>query len=220
MTATDRNKARQANGGFTLLEVMVALAFLAIALVGLISQTARNVRIAHEMRMMDVATDLVRTKMYDIERDLLKEGFPELTDERDGDFADEGWPDVKWEAVIEKVELPALGAMEAFDGEGEGDGDSGGERGGGGLLGGGLGLPGQGGLGGGLGGDSDGDGGGSGAMGMLGPYYETLKEVLEVSIRKVTVKVRWYVGQEDFEMEVACYFTDPYGMYKVLPQGF
>lgn len=210
MTRT-MTRYERVQSGFTLLEVMVALAILAIGLVGLIGRTARNARIAREVAMMDVATDLTRSKMNDIERDLLKEGFPELNDERDGDFADEGWPDIKWEAVIEKVELPALGAMEAMDGEGEGDGeggagDTGGAGGIGGLIGGAGGIPG-----------AEGDEGDAGAsMGMLGPYYETLKEVLEVSIRKVTVKVQYYVGQEDYEMEVSCYFTDPYGMNRVL----
>lgn len=189
--------------GFTLLEVMIALSILAVTLVGLIGRTARNVRITREMGMLDVATDLARDKMYDIEADLLKDGFPELDDETDGAFDEQGWPNIKWKAVVEKIELPNLNAMSAIDGEeGEGGDRSGADSGGVAGLGG-----------------SSADGGGFDAaagMGMLGPYYGTLKEVLEVSIRKVTLTLEWSVGNEDHDMVVVCYFTDPYGMRKVL----
>ena len=199
---TARPRARMTSG-FTLLEVMVALAILAIALVGLIGRVARDTRISREVAMQDVATELVRYKMYEMEAFLLKEGFPELNDEQDGDFGEQGWPDITWEAVIEKVELPNISAMDELDKAGEDGASTDGASGGG------TGSP--------L--DPSGQFDPSAAGGMLGPYYETLKEVLEVSIRKVTVTVKWYVGQEPFEMVVACYFTDPYGMYKVLPQG-
>jgi prepilin-type N-terminal cleavage/methylation domain-containing protein len=195
------------SSGFTLLEVMIALGILAVALVGLIGRTARNVRLTHEMGMLDVAVDLTRGKMYDIEAELLKEGFSETTQEFDGDFSKEGWPDIKWEAVVEKVELPNLAAMNALQGEGEEGEDAGG---GGSALGdivGGL-MPG-----GGLGG-----GGIDASMGasIISSQFEMFQQVLEVSIRKVTLKVTYDIGNEEEDIVVACYFTDPYGMSRAI----
>lgn len=207
-TASQRSYPRAR--GFTLLEVMIALGILAVALVGLIGRTARNVRLTHEMGMLDVAVDLTRGKMYDIEAELLKEGFSETTQELDGDFADEGWPDIKWEAVVEKVELPNLAAMNALQGEGE-EGEEGGGAGGaladivGGMM------PG-GGLGSGPGGGFDPSMGAS----IISSQYEMFQQVLEVSIRKVTLKVTYDIGNEEEEIVVACYFTDPYGMSRAI----
>ncbi len=53
--------------GFTLLEVMIALALLGFALVVLMRSTASNISSAEAAHMMGIATDLARGKMYEIE---------------------------------------------------------------------------------------------------------------------------------------------------------
>lgn len=200
--AARRGGHRAIQGGFTLVEVMLALAIVAVALVGIISQIGANIRATHESTMRSVVVDLLRSKMLDIEGQLMEEGFRDLDQSSSGDFSDEGWKDISWEAEVAKIEIPGLGALqEQQDAAAEG-----GESAGGGsplanLIGGASG---------GLGSD-----GAAGASFFL-QWFEQLTQVLEVSLRKITVTAKWKVGNEDHEMIVAMYLTDPNSMDKVL----
>ena len=64
--------------GFTLLEVMVAVAILAIALGSVFSAEAGSMRTAVRARKMGLATLLVRCKMGEIEEDFGKKGLPAI----------------------------------------------------------------------------------------------------------------------------------------------
>lgn len=201
---------RRVLAGFTLLEVMLALSILAITLVGLLGRTTGNVRLTQEVAMRGTAANLARGKMYEIEDELLREGFQELDQTLEGDFSEEGWRDIEWEAVIEKVELPSMGSLDALQGQGEaGDTATEEEGAGGGILGQMLSM----------GGGPAGTGTEDGSMdaAFISSQFEMLREVLEVSIRKVTLTVTWKVGSEDQELVVACYFTDPAALEQVLP---
>lgn len=206
-----RCRPQKPGGGFTLLEVMLALSILAVALVGLIGRTTSNIRISEEVAMQGVVTELVRGKMYDIEEELLRDGFQELDQSSEGEFDEEGWPAIRWEAKVEKIELPNLGSLESM-GQDEGQTGEGGEAGAGGMLGGLLSMGGMGGMGGG----SE-DGAGDMSMEFISSQYEILREVMEQAIRKVTLTATWKVGLEEKEMVVACYFTDPAAIGRVLP---
>jgi len=94
-------------GGFSLLEVMVALAILALALVSLAGITTANVRNTHHAKMVTVATFLARAKMAEIEDLIIDEGFTENDQEEEGDFSDQERPEFRWSTLIERVELPA-----------------------------------------------------------------------------------------------------------------
>ena len=63
--------------GFTLVEVMLALGILFAGLVVLISRTGANIRLSQEAHALDVATELARGKMFDLEEELLDEGVAE-----------------------------------------------------------------------------------------------------------------------------------------------
>lgn len=91
--------------GFTLLEVMVALSILAIALVAISGITANAYQSSDYARGITVATLLARSKMIDIELELEKDGFPSQDKEMDGDFSDEGHPEVRWQASVREVEI-------------------------------------------------------------------------------------------------------------------
>ncbi len=195
---------------------MLALAILSAALVMLISRTTSNIHETNLAAMRGVAVELARGKMYDVEAQLLEDGFQELDQSSDGDFSDEGYRNISWEAVVEKVELPNLTSLEGLQGDGDGGGDGGGDgRGGdgGGPLGGILSM--FGGFGG--GGDSGDAGDGSAGAAFLTSQYEILRQVLEVSIRKVTLTLKWKISGEEQELVVACYFTNPGAMRQVLP---
>jgi prepilin-type N-terminal cleavage/methylation domain-containing protein len=196
--------------GFTLLEVMLALSILAVTLVGLLGRTTGNVRLTQESAMRGTAAALARGQMYQIEDELLREGFQDLDQNLEGDFEEQGWPQIHWEAAIEKVEIPGLDAMKAMQG---GAGEAGAEgqdpdaQAGGGVLGQFLGM----------------GGGGEGAedtsmdAAFISSQFEMFRQVLEASIRKVTLTLTWTVGNEEQEMVVVCYFTDPAAMQEVLP---
>ncbi len=98
MKATSRSKkwrvVRSERSGFTLLEVLVALAILSIALVVLLGLRNQDVNLVDATRHLTVATALARMKM--VETDL--EGFPGLG-EADGEFG-EGYSDFHWHRVV------------------------------------------------------------------------------------------------------------------------
>ena len=62
--------------GFTLLEVMLAVAIMAIALASLFSAQAGSVKMAQRARKLGFATLLARCKMGEIEEDVFKKGLP------------------------------------------------------------------------------------------------------------------------------------------------
>jgi len=190
---------RSEAGGFTLLEVMFALGTLALALGFLLSGAAANMTATRRAQMTTAATELARGKMLDIEEMLLHDGFQELEKTIDGDFEEEGWESIRWEAEILKIELPNIGAMESLSGDGEAEGESDGAAGSplSGLLGMGAGD------------------GGAGA-GLIQSQFETFSNILEASVRKVILKVAWKAGAEEEYIVVDCYFTDPTAISRVL----
>lgn len=99
--------SRKPDGGFTLLEVMVALAILAGALVLIGSGVAQNVRQANHARQLRIAALLMRQRMAQVEYDLYQNGFSDFAEEESGTFQEAGFPHFKWTTKAEKVELPA-----------------------------------------------------------------------------------------------------------------
>lgn len=96
---------RPATRGFTLLEVVVALAILGVSLAVLLEAQASSLSNAGRSRDITIATLLARGKMIDLEKKLFHDGFTLNTEETDGDFRDEGHPEVLWKARISEVEL-------------------------------------------------------------------------------------------------------------------
>ena len=93
----------QPQGGFTLLEVMVALSIIAIVLVSVYRMHAQTVSMSNEVRFYSTAPMLAQIKMAEIESESQKN----IGDDS-GDFGDE-FPDYRWNIVIDDVESTALG---------------------------------------------------------------------------------------------------------------
>jgi general secretion pathway protein I len=95
--------------GFTLLEVVVAMAILGVALLAIFDLNAGAVASHAYVKRLTIATQLARSKMTDLEQELYDKGF-ELDDvERKGDFAAEGWTGFTWKASILAPQTAGVG---------------------------------------------------------------------------------------------------------------
>lgn len=170
--------------GFTLLEVMIALAILGMSLTIISHSQQNSVRAANRAKWMSVAAMLARYKMSEVEDQLYEEGFTEFTEEDSGDFEEEGFGRFSYTVTIDKVELPTGVDAEGLTGDLGGAGE---------------------------GSDNESGQGGLAAMGgqMLMQQFEMIRNVLEQSIRRVQLRVFWPEGSQTREVTVVGYFTDP-----------
>jgi general secretion pathway protein I len=223
--------------GFTLLEVLVAVAILGLGLTMILSSQVGLFSSASRGEHLTVASNLARCKMAELEVDLLKKGYP-VTDVKDdgrccGDDSESTY-ECEWR--IERVTLPeqALdgGAMDASLGPFAALSNLGSTSGGlgannplgalGGLTGAtglgatGLGAPSPSGSAAGpqtLQGIAENIGSSAAASGIgpmvMGMVYPSLKPMLEASIRKITLKVKWKEGVNERDITITQYVTDP-----------
>lgn len=105
-----------ARSGFTLLEVMISLAILALALTTIAGINANSFESSNYARGLTVATLLARSKMLDIELELQQDGFSEGIRTLDGDFSDEGYDDVEWEVIIRPIDVDITQLIRSFFG--------------------------------------------------------------------------------------------------------
>jgi len=97
---------RQAGGGFTLMEVMIALAILSLVAVAFLRAQAGSVRLVDESNQISMATLLAKEKMAELE----SAGFPEL-----GKYAgseEKVFPKFRWEQIVSSTEI--LGIRKAI----------------------------------------------------------------------------------------------------------
>jgi general secretion pathway protein I len=168
--------------GFTLLEVMVALAILAITATVLLEIVTNNVRATNHAKMMTQATFLARTKMVDVEDSVLTNGFTENDENDSGNFKDQGHQEIRWETAIERIELPTDLTQKSQD-QARDQSDNAKDPMS--LMTGFLG-------------------------GMMSSFIEPIRIGLQESVRKVTVRVFWDEnGRPDQSFEVVQYLTDP-----------
>jgi len=88
--------------GFTLVEVMVALAVIAFAFVGLLGLHGRNIKAIARDQGLTRATLLARELVSQIQFQVATGGLQELGDSH-GTF--EGYPGFRWERVVVPTEL-------------------------------------------------------------------------------------------------------------------
>jgi prepilin-type N-terminal cleavage/methylation domain-containing protein len=184
MTAARAMRRRRPSaGGFTLLEIMVALAILSSTLVVLLRIVTNNVRATNHAKMTTAATFLARTKMVELEDTVLYDGFIETNEFKNGTFKTEGYPQFRWDTSIERIELPTNLAQQTQDearaatDKAKGDPMA--------MMSGFLG-------------------------GMMSTFIEPIRIGLQESVRKVTVRVSWdEIGRRDQSFEVVQYLTDP-----------
>jgi prepilin-type N-terminal cleavage/methylation domain-containing protein len=175
--------------GFSLLEVMVAIAIMALSLVVIVRITSMNVRAAAHARMVTAATFLARGKLAAVEDDIISLGFTDSDEEDSGDFSDEGpgYNKFRWETNIERVELPTDVAQQAQQAASDKTMEA----------------------------QTGTSTNPMAAMaGMMGGFMSSLIEPVRIglqeSVRRVTVKVMWdEIGRDEQSFEVVTYMTDP-----------
>jgi general secretion pathway protein I len=89
----------KADDGFTLLEVMVAIALIAIALMAVLGSQSQSVSLAGEARFNTTAALLAQSKMAEIESQ-----NPEDLTADSGDFG-EDFPGYTWKLAVSNVTL-------------------------------------------------------------------------------------------------------------------
>ena len=178
---------RKRAAGFSLLEVMVSLAILALALVVLVGIATANVRATHHARKLTAATFLARAKMAELEDRILVEGFVDNDEEEEGDFSNEGRADFRFQTLIEKIELPtdigqkAQQASQQTAQQATTAGSTNPLMAMAGMMG-----------------------------GLMSTLIEPIRVGLEESVRRVTVRVLWdEPGRRGESFEVITFLTDP-----------
>ena len=185
--AAPRRRAFSRSLGFTLLEVLVAVAILGLSLSSIFSSEAGAIKVANRARRTSYATVLARCKLGEIEELVMKDGLPAIsasdTDECCEDAEIEGYT-CEWK--IDRIVLPDQGEEEGgvLDEAAAGEGDP-------------------------LGGQSLESmmSGGGAEMGGLSEMamsytYPVLKSTIEEQVRRVTVSVHWEEGAREHSFDV------------------
>src|SRR4029077_5189581 len=170
--------------GFTLLEIMVAVAILSATLVVLLEIVTNNIRATNHAKLQTAATILEQNKMSDVEDQILYDGFSSDTETAKGTFKDEGrgYDKFRWETMIERIELPSDMTQKTQDQAKAAKEDAKVPMA---LMAGFLG-------------------------GMMSAFIEPIKNGLQESVRKVTVRVIWEeAGGADQIIEAVQYLTAP-----------
>ncbi|MEA3414752.1 MAG: type II secretion system minor pseudopilin GspI [Thermodesulfobacteriota bacterium] len=92
--------------GFTLLEVMIAMAILAITLVVVFQSQSQSISMASRARFETTASLLAQSKMAEIEATDPEEIGPDS-----GDFGDD-FPDYSWQVDVTETEIEVLKKIE------------------------------------------------------------------------------------------------------------
>jgi general secretion pathway protein I len=186
--------------GFTLLEVMIAVAILGLSLTAIFSSEVGAANVAQRARRQNIAATLARCKMGEIEEVIGIEGLPAL-EKKDSDNCCEHAPvegfECEW--IVERIILPELGADEG-DGEEDSEADDPLGR---------LNETYQ---------DLNEQGGGTpeeviageaGNLALLALQlgFPILKPFLEEQVRRATVTVRWNEGPRERGFDVTQYLV-------------
>lgn len=110
----------QGKGGFTLLEIMIAVFILAMSVTVLLGTQSTSTRLMGYSNNLSVITLLTRSKMQDLEYEVQRvvndEGVKEeYLEAYSGDFGDLGYSDITWEAKVETINIDADAANDFIE---------------------------------------------------------------------------------------------------------
>ena len=207
-----RSGLQRSSSGFTLLEVMIAVAILGLGLTVILTAQTGLFSSSKRAATMSQAVGLARCKMGEIEEELLREGFQLTGADEEGPCCEDEETQLRCKWSIIPVVLPDLSQAVSADagagtespsssldalGEASDSLASGDTAGAIGAVSGGA--------------STGGPSMGAGALApmAMGLIYPQLKGMLEASIRKVTVRVVWSEGPLERDVTVTQYITNP-----------
>jgi general secretion pathway protein I len=213
-------RARTSRRGFSLLEVMVALAILVVALGILVETESTAAMMTLEAERVLTATDLANAKMSEAMLYMEEEGFQNSQVYESGDFDEWGddaiqgsdfareLEDYHWEYWISEIDLQLAGDLAGMASELQTSGAFGGST-----------APANGDI----AGDAGAQGGGMDALGALGMNSEMITQMLTPFIREVRVRVWWGKDSEKAEEDgtdvvVVSHTVNPTGVVQQLSQ--
>jgi prepilin-type N-terminal cleavage/methylation domain-containing protein len=182
--------------GFTLLEMMIAMAILSGALTWLVVGMSRNIQAENHAKLTTTATFLAREKMVDFEDDLYTKGFSEFSENPPCEIDAKQFPRFSCKIIVDKVELPSAEQIQTVLTKAQEAKST---------------------LGGGTTGAQPPPTTGSSTSaqspltagaGALASQFGIIKDVLEQGIRRITVQVLWKEGRADRELSLVAYYTD------------
>jgi prepilin-type N-terminal cleavage/methylation domain-containing protein len=178
--------------GFTLLEVLIAVAILAVSLSSLMGSQINSMQATRFARDISAIALLAEYQIVEIEEKQRKDGWVTSDVKLEGDFSDHGYDDVEWECTINFIELPDYNQMmEAKDGADEASGMD----------------------------DANVLTNSDQAFMGLGMVWPIVKHAIENSIRKVDCTVRWQQGNIPQEFLLQTFWTDPAALQQLPGAG-
>ena len=200
------------DSGFTLLEVLVAVAILGLGLTMILSSQVGLFSSAARAEHLTIATNLARCRMTELELELLQKGYQLIDQNDEGPCCDdEDEPGYRCSTKVERVELPEATELQTDEAGAEGSTSSS-------DLMSSLGKlseqqstnPGDPGSFQAMAAEvaSSSEAAGLGPM-IFGMVYPALKPMLEASIRKVTVSVHWKEGKNEKDFNITQFVTRP-----------
>jgi prepilin-type N-terminal cleavage/methylation domain-containing protein len=174
--------------GFTLLEVMVAMAVLAVSMTSLMTSQMQNLRATRHAQQLTAISFLAEYQLIETEYIVRKEGGWVLEDKYyEGIFADQGWPEIRYKCLVDFILIPEYSQLRAAKDETkratrEASGDSS---------------------------SMYYQSAGDKAFTALGMVWPVVKQAIERSIRKVKCTVFWKDGTIPNEYSIYTFWADP-----------
>ncbi|MEZ4450205.1 MAG: type II secretion system protein [Nannocystaceae bacterium] len=181
------------DGGFTLLEVMIAVGILGMSMSALLTSQVSAVRATRYAQRLTSVAFLGEYAIVDIEWRMQKDGGWVNEDRRyEGNFSDLGWAEVQYNCLVDFLEIPEYSKIRAAKDAKDRDTD---------------------------GNAAHYQDAGDKAFSALALVWPMVKAAIEQSIRKVTCKITWPDGREKGELSLSTYWTDPEKLSKIPKMG-
>jgi len=174
---------RRGDGGFSLLEVMIAVAILGLSMSSLLVSQMASIRATRYAQELTAVAFLAEYQLLELEWLMEKDGGWVPQDRSyEGTFSDLGWPGVRYKCVVDFLEIPDYSKIQAArDAKARQANPTGVQA----------------------------RTAGDQAFTMLGVVWPMVKAAIEQSIRKVYCTVTWKEGKIDHDLKVSTFWTDP-----------
>jgi general secretion pathway protein I len=124
---------QDSHGGFTLLEVVIAMAIMTIAFASILAVEGGSINASARAKQMNIVSMLAKNQMVETEFKIQGKKFEEVRKEESGQFPPP-YEDYRWKSVIKEIKFPNLAPSASKTGSTSGSGTSSGAVGSGGQT--------------------------------------------------------------------------------------